>query len=155
MNALDPSRRAADADGPNTLMDAAASESANPSTSGASGPTTTRSILWVLQKSSTSACLPTSKEGKVVMPGSAAIPGLPGVQYRALHNGLWDSFHARACSRPPPPTTKTLTELPLLLLALTIVRRGDCLHDRRVRWVRRLWSNGREWWVNSIVVNDQ
>jgi hypothetical protein len=47
---LEPSSRAAAADGPNTLMPPARSASASPATSGASGPTTTRPTPLTLQK---------------------------------------------------------------------------------------------------------
>mmetsp|Transcript_180 Transcript_180/g.611 ORF Transcript_180/g.611 Transcript_180/m.611 type:complete len:219 (+) Transcript_180:575-1231(+) len=55
MNSLDPSNCAAFFDGPNTLIFSALKLSANPSTSGASGPTTTKSIAFDLQNFTTSA----------------------------------------------------------------------------------------------------
>ena len=35
-----------------------------------------------------------------------AMPGLPGAAYNFVQCGDWASFHARACSRPPPPITR-------------------------------------------------
>eukprot|EP00958_Prasinococcus_capsulatus_P001705 scaffold149_cov383-Prasinococcus_capsulatus_cf.AAC.25 len=35
------------------------------------------------------------------------MPALPGAQNVAVDRGLCASFQLRACSRPPPPTTRT------------------------------------------------
>ena len=35
-----------------------------------------------------------------------AVPGLPGAQNTFSASGLWPIFQTRACSRPPPPTTR-------------------------------------------------
>lgn len=56
----------------------------------------------------TSECLATSSLTLVTL-CSVSVPGLPGAQNRCLHMGDWESFHARECSRPPEPTTRTLT----------------------------------------------
>ena len=40
------------------------------------------------------------------------MPGLPGAMYNASTCGDWAIFHARACSRPPEPTTRTFMESP-------------------------------------------
>ena len=40
---------------------------------------------------------------------SAAMPGFPGAACSASKPGLWLSFHASACSRPPEPTRSTFT----------------------------------------------
>src|SRR5919108_5673898 len=37
------------------------------------------------------------------------MPGLPGAACSSVSRALWPSFHARACSRPPEPITRTLT----------------------------------------------
>jgi len=37
------------------------------------------------------------------------MPGFPGAACSSLRAGLWVSFQASACSRPPEPTTKTFT----------------------------------------------
>ena len=42
----------------------------------------------------------------------AAMPGLPGAATRAPRCSLCASFHASACSRPPPPTSRTFTRRP-------------------------------------------
>src|SRR5688500_2999357 len=38
---------------------------------------------------------------------SMAVPALPGAQKTFSARGDWASFHTRACSRPPLPTTRT------------------------------------------------
>ena len=35
------------------------------------------------------------------------VPELPGATYKLLHNGLCAIFHAKVCSLPPDPNTKT------------------------------------------------
>src|SRR2546423_15082384 len=37
------------------------------------------------------------------------MPGFPGAACRSSRRGLWLSFQASACSRPPEPTTRTFT----------------------------------------------
>src|SRR6185437_3809090 len=103
MNAFDPSSRAPSAPGPTTNRPRARRRSASPSTNGSSGPTTTRSAS-------------TSSGGAVVTvtrcPSgvTAAMPGLPGVTTTsALRPSTW----ARACSRPPLPTTQTVVRDPI------------------------------------------
>ena len=89
IHALDPSKRAPSAPGPKTRRPSALSRSARPPTSGASGPITVRSAS-------------TSVGGTGTDPG---MPGFPGVTTTS-----WDRPRtwARACSRPPDPTTQTL-----------------------------------------------
>jgi hypothetical protein len=41
------------------------------------------------------------------MPGSSCVPALPGATYSVPHEGDCVSFQAKACSRPPLPTTST------------------------------------------------
>ena len=36
-----------------------------------------------------------------------AVPAFPGAQTTSSTSGLWLSFQARVCSRPPPPTMMT------------------------------------------------
>ena len=98
-NAFEPSSRAAAADGPKQGMPAAAQSSASPATSGASGPTTTRSTPSAAAKATTS---PAS-----TIRASPAIPALPGVQSSSGRCGERSSARTIACSRPPPPTTRT------------------------------------------------
>ena len=45
--------------------------------------------------------------GDVSMPSSFAVPALPGATNTRVTRGDWARRHARACSRPPPPTTRT------------------------------------------------
>src|SRR4051812_47154792 len=103
--AFDPSMRAAAADGPNARMPASPSMSTSPSTSGASGPTTTRSTCL----SFAAATIPFGLPTLIPRPSkpSRAMPGLPGVARTSGACGLRASARASACSRPPEPTTRT------------------------------------------------
>ena len=106
--AFEPSRRAAAARGPKHATPAAAHASASPATSGASGPTTT---------SSTPAAAAAAGEaldvaggvGDVSTPASRRMPGLPGAHSTSGRCGERPSARTIACSRPPPPTTRTRT----------------------------------------------
>src|SRR5690348_7933733 len=101
-NDFEPSILAAAAAGPKQAIPAARSASAAPATSGASGPTTTRSGLSL--RASARIC-----SGAAVTSGyvwaSCAMPGLPGA--------AWTSSvlraRTRACSRPPDPMTSMRT----------------------------------------------
>jgi hypothetical protein len=79
--------------GPKQAMPAVAHSSARPATSGASGPTTTRSIPA------------NSPWGRIS--ASCAIPALPGVANTCGRCGERLRARTIACSRPPPPTTRT------------------------------------------------
>jgi hypothetical protein len=101
--AFDPSSWAAAALGPKTGIPASVSLSASPSTSGVSGPTTTRAIPFpTAHRASPS----TSSPGMATFSARRAVPGLPGAQKTFSASGLWAIFQTRACSRPPPPTTR-------------------------------------------------
>src|SRR4051794_24599718 len=104
--ALEPSMRAASATGPKHGIPAAASASATPATSGASGPTTTRSTCS-RRASATTASGESAWSGTLVP--TRAVPGLPGPTSSFVNRGLWDSFHASACSRAPEPRRRTFT----------------------------------------------
>ena len=43
---------------------------------------------------------------------TAAMPGLPGAQTISVTSRSRDSFHANACSRAPPPTTRIFMRTP-------------------------------------------
>ena len=101
-----PSIRAAASVGPNTATPPRRSVSARPTTSGASGPTTTRSIASSRQSESSPS--PSSARTGWHCP-SAAMPGLPGAACSSSSCGLAASFQASACSRPPDPTISTFT----------------------------------------------
>src|SRR3546814_1760390 len=62
MKALEPSRTAASADGPKALMPSASSRSTSPATSGASGPTTTKSIFCSTAKATSARMSSTRSE---------------------------------------------------------------------------------------------
>src|SRR5229473_7181813 len=93
-------------------MPAASSASTSPNTSGASGPTTTKSIRSRRQN-------PTSPLMSVARiwthSASSAIPALPGAQNRRSTSGEAEIAQASACSRPPEPTTSTRIALPPVL----------------------------------------
>src|SRR5206468_2686421 len=43
---------------------------------------------------------------------SRAVPAFPGATYTRATRGLCAIFHASACSRPPPPTTRIFMSMP-------------------------------------------
>src|SRR3954471_2299744 len=45
-------------------------------------------------------------------PLSVAVPPLPGATYTFWTFGVWASFEASACSRPPEPTTRSFISMP-------------------------------------------
>src|SRR5699024_2882384 len=104
-NALEPSMRAASADGPNTGTPAARSASDTPATSGTSGPITTRSA-------------PTRRASAVTAAGSVmstswhvawTMPGLPGAAGSSVTAGSAARATRREGSRAPEPITRTRT----------------------------------------------
>ena len=103
---FEPSIRAAAALGPNTATPACRSVSATPATSGPSGPTTTRSMPSVSREPEQPFCVLGAHRMALA---ERAIPGLPGAACSAASRALRASFQASACSRPPEPTTSTLT----------------------------------------------
>jgi len=109
-NAFDPSIRAAALLGPNTATPARLSSSATPATSGASGPTTTRSISCCRERPSRPS---TSSTLMGWQRPSAAMPGFPGAACSSVSRLLCAIFQASACSRPPDPTIRTFTRASL------------------------------------------
>src|SRR6476646_6373479 len=109
VNPFEPSSRAAAAFGPNTAMPALRSASPTPATSGASGPTTTRSMRWPLARWTTAP----GSHGSIAMHSSQRpIPGLPGAAISASQLGDCLSRHASASSRPPDPNSRIFMDLP-------------------------------------------
>ena len=102
--ALELSSCAAALVGPKIANPSARNASTTPLASGASGPTTVRSMALVLANC-TSAALSTCVMLAVF--GSFAVPALPGATNTALTLFDCASFHAKACSRPPDPMTNT------------------------------------------------
>src|SRR3954447_1094340 len=80
--------------------------SATPATSGASGPTTTRSTSSERTRSSSPSASSTRTGWQRPR---RPMPGFPGAACSSPRDGACASFHARACSRPPEPTTRTFT----------------------------------------------
>ena len=103
-NALDVSICAAAAVGPNTGIPCAMQASASPAASGASGPTITASTC----SSCASRTRPATSDADVdTQVASAAMPGLPGAASSVASGISCLMRHARACSRPPPPTSRS------------------------------------------------
>ncbi len=103
INPFDPSNCAALADGPKTSIPSALRASASPSTSGASGPTTTRSMDFSFANCTSFSISPTLMG---THSACASMPAFPGAQYSVSQLSDCDNFHANACSRPPDPTNK-------------------------------------------------
>ena len=103
-NAFDVSSCAAAAVGPKTAMPRAAHSSASPAARGASGPTITASTASVVASAIRPAMSATATGRHVA---SKAIPGLPGAASRIALGYSCLMRHASACSRPPPPTSKS------------------------------------------------
>ena len=125
-----PSKRAAAFVGPKHGIPDAMSESARPSTRGASGPHTTSPTAFAVQNATTAAWS-VSSTAVVITPSSTAMPALPGEQNSSPHVLLCLKRQQSACSRPPPPTTSTFV-LPPSTAATT----GDAAVsiDRRTRF---------------------
>ena len=98
-----PSSSAAWREGPNTRSPSLSNASTSPATSGASGPTTVRSIRSLRAKSNSPAM---SVAASSRFTASRAVPALPGAQKISFTRGLERSFQASACSRPPCPTIR-------------------------------------------------
>ena len=81
-----------------------------PAQSGASGPTTTKSIFSALQSAITASW---SVMSSGTHSASCAMPALPGAQISRPVSGLAASFQASACSRPPEPRRRMfMREIP-------------------------------------------
>ena len=100
--------RAAARVGPKTGTPASSSASTTPAASGASGPTTTRSTFSRVARSTTAAGRPSRTR-----PGSSGPWArrrwrrCPGPRARDATDASRARLQARACSRPPPPRTRT------------------------------------------------
>src|SRR3954468_3995000 len=89
---------------PKILMRASRKASTAPAASAASGPTTVRWMPSFLANATNSA---TSESAMFSRPLSRAVPPLPGATKTFCTFGLWASFQAMACSRPPEPITRS------------------------------------------------
>ena len=108
MNAFEPSTCAAAALGPKMRSPASVNRSAMPATSGASGPTTVRSTECSCAHASRPS-MSSARTETFSTRGSRAVPALPGATSTRATRSLCASFQASACSRPPPPTTSTVS----------------------------------------------
>src|SRR5215471_11292811 len=142
---LEPSSCAAERLGPKALMPAAVRSSTMPAQSGASGPTTTRSIFCALQNAITAAW---SAMSSATNSHSRAMPALPGAHTRRPTSGLAASFHASACSRPPEPRRRMFMAAPpsrWTRFSAAGVACSDCIaRDRRQHGARSMarWPRG-------------
>ena len=78
-----------------------------PAQSGASGPTTTRSIACSRQNATNRS---KSMGSSATQVASFSMPAFPGAHQSAPSSGDAASCQQRACSRPPEPTTKTFIQ---------------------------------------------
>src|SRR4051812_29375591 len=103
--AFDPSSSAAALVGPKAAMPASSKASTAPATRPASGPITARSmpLLFAAATIAAASSAATSRRHSA----SAAIPAFPGAQSTSATCGERRSAFTIACSRPPPPTTRT------------------------------------------------
>src|SRR5688572_2776513 len=108
VNCLLPSSLAASLRGPKQGRPAAMKASTTPATSGPSGPTTV-SPAPSARASATSLSTSVAATAALRHFGSSAVPALPGATITSVTRGDCASFQARACSRPPPPMTRTFT----------------------------------------------
>src|SRR5882757_2607744 len=106
LNAFDPSRRAAARLGPKHGRCAAVKRSTIPATSGPSGPTMVSAMSSRCANSSR-ASMSSAAISTLLVFGSSAVPALPGATNTWPTFADCAHFHARACSRPPPPTINT------------------------------------------------
>src|SRR5271169_6770016 len=95
-----PSSCAAIFGGPRIVNPRCANSSAMPCTSGNSGPTIVRSAPSFIARSAAACTSPTFSG---THSASREIPPLPGAHQIFSTSALCRSFHAIACSRPPPP----------------------------------------------------
>src|SRR6478735_5711273 len=132
-NALDPSSRAAAADGPKHEMPATRTSSAMPATRGASGPITTRSLRSRAARPATAA---PDIGSAPACSATAAVPALPGAHANAVTFGSDASARHNACSRAPEPTTRTRTDGSVrygrLLLSRNDHESGERRHEHSV-----------------------
>ena len=117
VNPFEPSSCAAALLGPNALMPAAVRSSTMPAQSGASGPTTTKSMFCAWQNAITARMVGGIERHQVAFARDA---GIARRADRAVAtSGLAAIFQASACSRPPEPRRRMFM---------------DALPDRRQDW---------------------
>src|SRR5690349_17539051 len=101
---LELSSRAASRTGPKMRKPAARNASTMPSASSASGPTI---VSPIDSRCANATSVGIVSSGTLTRSGSDAVPALPGATNTFATRGDCATFHASACSRPPPPTTST------------------------------------------------
>ena len=111
------------------MIPASARRSARPSTSGASGPITTRSARSRTASAVSPSRSPVETGCRVA---SRPMPGLPGAACSSLRSGEDASFQASACSRPPDPIRRTrIGAASLLTTPRPLGDRNEVHRDRR------------------------
>ena len=68
--------------------------------------TIARSTAYRLSSSDSNKVVFPFEDAPVTIQAEVGVSGFPGAAIRWSHRGLCRSFHARACSRPPEPTSK-------------------------------------------------
>src|SRR5256886_1203005 len=107
-NALLLSMRPATWVGPKTSRPAAVRRSANPAATATSGPMTVKPTSRSFTKRATPS---TSVASSPVLMAIDPVAALPGAQKTVSVSGLCSAFQVSACSRAPPPTTRTFMNL--------------------------------------------
>src|SRR5574344_3150608 len=101
--ALELSSCAAALVGPKIFRPWARNSSTTPAAKGASGPTTVSPTFSACAHSRNATTSEIAKFSS--LPPASAVPPLPGATNTLVALGDCASFHASACSRPPPPIT--------------------------------------------------
>src|SRR5690349_8819207 len=104
MKTLLDSIAAASRVGPKTRSPRAANASTRPAARGASGPTIVRSMS---RRKISPASVSKSNGEHGIQLATEAMPGLPGAQNGVVVRSACARAHAKACSLPPDPTTRT------------------------------------------------
>ena len=107
-NAFDPSIRAAAADGPKTLRCRFRSASARPATSGASGPTTVRSTVLLVNQVDDRVDVVRGHLGETL--GDRRDAGVPGGREHARHGGILRQAPGKRVLAPPSADHQDLHE---------------------------------------------
>src|SRR5215203_586042 len=108
-NAFEPSSSAAALLGPKAGMPASSRASTAPATSPASGPITAKLTPRACAAATIATASSAATSGR--HSASATIPALPGAQRTSVTCDERRSARTIACSRPPPPTTRTFKRL--------------------------------------------
>ena len=150
-NALLVSILAASFVGPKQGIPSAVRKSTRPSAKGASGPTTTKSILFFEHRCFTEAwSVRLSEVTFSILPlqllFSMLVPPFPGATY--TFSRCWDSanLQAKQCSLPPPPITRTWSDM-LWKDSQSKKVRLESQITRKTRHKQSVWQTQQYTWV--------